>query len=716
MAPFPVFAGQNNQKTAAAPLTLNRQTYAYPLSLFPEAPLKYLEWNDRLATHFFRPDMAGRSVFLYVTQDLLSEFGGPTSDTWRDFVSATRAGHPWRPFNVHTICQKALHCFETWRGRSLHYPPYLCFLGLFVLAAGKEGDFAPNAYYPRLHELLGDGGSGVYPGFDKMWQLWEDLERWANDDMQGDLGLFSARIVGGAVHVGMPIAQTVLTEHERAALPLVFTAAGLDPTAFPPDAELARLLVSYGTRHLYSRTLSLLRRGADDVELVPVLLEIVKEELARWDGQAEAEVCGEPESLSGSLRLCGTIDRVASTARFAFRCCMNHDFPDEGFLLRTGSKGETFACQEEIRHWSTEISDTRDGRPIDAAQFSWEERVELRETHFGWRFTLRGSAVRLFVDGASEGLPGIIEVFQLPASRRFNLAIAPAARSEVEAWAISACSDFINVPIRKGLPDGWGLFSASGIASSIASCKTYPILCPPTSIRLLLRGGIRASRRNWFLPFGLPEFGLEAPHGAEKVTCAGIELHRDGATYHLPADVPREQKLYAEAVVGTHVIRSQPFFVIGDFTWRWTTPLVSLDRFGAPRDSSLPQSQGAAGASVTGFSPSGVTYAPHPSCFERTRVFFVGREPGQIVSWPAEPVPREWQPVWAIPLERKGRAIFCGTDILASEPLPSRAGSDRKKLKLWKEILYHRQKRIGAPLSPRLSQLWKKFQEAARRA
>jgi hypothetical protein len=97
-------------------------------------------------------------------------------------------------------------------------------------------------------------------------------------------------------------------------------------------------------------------------------------------------------------------------------------------------------------------------------------------------------------------------------------------------------------------------------------------------------------------------------------------------------------------------------------------------------------------------------------------VFFVGREPGQIISWPTEPLPSCWQPVWAIPLEREGRAIFCGTDIGASEPLPARPGTDRKKLKLWKEVLYHRQKRIGTPLSPRLAQLWKNFQEAARRA
>jgi hypothetical protein len=676
--------------------------------------MKYLEWNDRLATHFFRPEMAGRSVFLYVTQELLDDLGARTSDTWRDFVAAAKAGHPWRPSNLHNVCQKALHCLETWRLHNLPYPPYLPYLGLFVLAAGKEGDFAPHAYYPRLRELLGELGGGMYPGFDRMWQLWEDLEHWANEDMHGDLGMFNARVAGGWVHVGMPIAQTVLTEHERAALPAVFSAAALDPTAFPPDAELTRLLIAHG--NLRRQTLALLEHSDSEPELASVLLDIVKEELSHWDGQPGAVTSDERETVCGNLRICAAIDRVASTARFGVRCSLNRDFPEEGLLLRCAQIDDTLACQEEILHWSTEISDPATCRPVDAAGFDWESKLVLREVHFGWRFALRSSAIRMLVDGGSEGIPGIVEVFQLPSSGPFYLALAPAARSEVEAWGAQACIGFRPVAIREGLPAGWSLYWSSGLASGAAPCKTYPTLCPPSATRLVVRGGIRASRRNWFLPFGLPELVLEPSHGDETLTCAGVELHREGNVYRLPVDLPKEQKLYAEACRCGQVIRSQPFYVIGEFDWQWRTPLVLLDRFGAPRDTSSLQEGGACGASVAGFIPSRVAYSPHPSCFERRRVFFVGREPGQIISWPTEPLPSCWQPVWAIPLERKGRAIFCGRDIGSSEPLPARAGTDRKKLKLWKEVLYRRQKRIVTPLSPRLAQLWKKFQEAARLA
>jgi hypothetical protein len=678
--------------------------------------MKYLEWNDLLASHFFRPEMARRSVFLFVTQELLDQLGSPSGDTWRNFVSLARVGHPWRPSNLHNVCQKALHCLETWRFQGLRYPAYLPYLGLFVLAAGKEGDFAPHAYYPRLRGLLDEAGSGMYPGFDKMWLLWEDLEQWANEDMRGELGTFTARVAGGWVHVGMPIAQTVLTEHERAVLPAVFSAAGLDPTAFPPDAELARLLASHGSHYLRRRTLQLLERSGSDGELVAVLLDIVKEELSRWDGQPGPEGDSGHATVSGNLRLCAALDRVASTARFGLRCSLNRDFPEEGLLLRYAPTGEGFICQEEILHWSTEINDPNTCRPADAAHFDWEDKVLLRETHFGWRFTLPGGGVRILVEGASEGLPGIIEVFQLPASGPFYLALSPAAHAEVEAWAKAACQGFRPVAIRRGLPPGWTLYWSGGLIDTAVPCKTYPALCQPSATRLLVRGGIRASRRNWFLPFGIPEVLLEGGRGDERVTCAGIDLHGDAGVYRLPPDIPKEQKLYAEARRGAQVTRSQPFYVIGEFSWQGSKPLVLLDRFGAPKDTSGPQEEGASGASVMGFTSPRVAYSPHPSCFERRRVYFVGREPGQITSWPAEPLPDCWQPIWAIPLERKGRAIFCGTDLGLSQPLPARPGTDRKKLKLWKEVLYRRHKRIGVPSSPRLAQLWKKFQEAARDA
>ena len=66
-----------------------------------------------------------------------------------------------------------------------------------------------------------------------MWQLWEDLEEWSVFDRKGEFGMFRARIIGRKIHIGYPLAQSMLTEPERKALPRVFYDAGLDPTSAP---------------------------------------------------------------------------------------------------------------------------------------------------------------------------------------------------------------------------------------------------------------------------------------------------------------------------------------------------------------------------------------------------------------------------------------------------------------------------------------------------
>src|SRR5207244_433688 len=75
------------------------------------------------------------------------------------------------------LCKRALRTCLGWRDRELEVPPYLAYLALFVLAAGREGDFASHAYYPRLWDLLGEPDTGrAPPSFDRMFDLWDDLE------------------------------------------------------------------------------------------------------------------------------------------------------------------------------------------------------------------------------------------------------------------------------------------------------------------------------------------------------------------------------------------------------------------------------------------------------------------------------------------------------------------------------------------------------------
>ena len=88
-----------------------------------------------------------------------------------------------------------------------------------------------------------------------MIDLWDDLEQWSVHDRTGELGVFQARIVGGKIHIGLPLAQTILTETERGDLPRMFADAKLDPGRLASTRELRRALEVHGRDYLRPLTM-----------------------------------------------------------------------------------------------------------------------------------------------------------------------------------------------------------------------------------------------------------------------------------------------------------------------------------------------------------------------------------------------------------------------------------------------------------------------------
>ena len=208
---------------------------------------------------------------------------------------------------------------------------------LFVLAAGTDGDYSQNAYYPRLRDLLDEPGAGMLPSFDQMWQLWDDLETWAVLDNRGDLGVFESRTTGGYRHVGYPISQCILSDQDRTALPHVFYSAELEPAKFHPSNEIARALRSTAARNLLlSRTIRIAENPGNELH-VP-LIEAVIEELADWDGTVVVPGSSPRGEIRkyGGLRLCMEVDSIAGMARTYLRCKLNHEFPEGGLSMQGG--------------------------------------------------------------------------------------------------------------------------------------------------------------------------------------------------------------------------------------------------------------------------------------------------------------------------------------------------------------------------------------------
>ncbi|MFP4122803.1 MAG: hypothetical protein ACOC07_12040 [Coleofasciculus sp.] len=681
--------------------------------------MNYQTWNNKIASYFFKPEMAGCPVHLYVTEDLIVELGQASGADLQDFIKAVKTGLVGVPGRG--ICQKARETMEHWQYRCgrRDYPLYIGYLALFVLAAGMEGDFSANAYYPRLRELLGEEPlCGKYPGFDQMRVLWDDLEKWS-EDKDAEWGIFNVNIAGKRNHVGLPIAQTLLTEEELKALPVIFAESDLDPTFLPSDQVIALLLAKPGRKHLRNRTLRLLEETNDSNELRQALLERIVDELRNWDGMAELSA-EKGKQVHGILRLCCKLDQIAERVTFTLRCTTKQEFPEDHLFLSCDSHSDVFSCYEYGMGWSSPIILESEGRHINASQFDWCQGLRMQDSDQRWCFKLPASPIRLFIKGDSQGLRGLVEVGQLPQGSPFYLAAHQSCCPLIKTWGESSCKGFKKLLITEGLPQGWHFFKVDVALSDELVKRYFPILAWSTNVQLYCQGGIRIDQSNRFFKFAPPKLVINGGNESVKLYCNNFPLDGINSTqvYELPKDVPSGKKLVIEARKEEEVIKRISLVFIEDFIWSYKTPRQQFDQFGHSlnQESNHNNPLGVAGALVSGVNPPAFNFNTLLPIKEKQHILFLGNSPGQVIRWPEEPIPSHWSPIWAIV---KGtlfdQAKFCGTSLAESAPLKS-PYKDRRKLQQWKEILWHCRKRILPPLEDsRILALWKKFQEEARR-
>jgi hypothetical protein len=692
--------------------------------------MNYLNWNTKIAEHFFSQDKAGRKIYLFVTQELIEQLGQPRGVGFSDFVEGVKVGPPW--VRAAGLCQRALQTKQRWREREpkLDYPPYVAYLALFVVAAGLEGEFAPNAYYPRLRTLLGEQPhTGNFPSFDRMLELWDDLERWSNVDKRGELGIFEARLRGSWIFVGVPIAQTLLSAEEVADLPLIFARTGLDPTAPPTERELCLIVADQGRQFLRNRTRQILRGGQEsEAETRSALIATIFEELRSWDGVVkDAELAEAAGDSTGVLRLCcPDLDTVARTAPMILRCKASAEFPEDGLSLSatevTASSGVApnaeLSCDEWGSGWSTPLQDAS-GKTLDAATIDWTRPLQLFDHRRNWKVRFMPSPVRLLVEGSGDGLSGLVEIRRLPSASKFYLLVQSNHCSKIEKWGQECCDGWREIEISHSLPHGWRLFFADRARSDGEVRDNYPLLSLPTNVSILLRGGIRVSRGNRYFDFAAPSVELRGV-GVDELTFNNerISVTTAEGKYEIPQGLAPIQgeapdKVLIEANRDSKPVdRVSVYLAHDEWTWRGINCDISLDIFGR----SLPSGSNSIsvqGAIARGFTAPIFDFSGLVPIAEEGTIHYIGRESGQIVHWPAEPLSSTWSPVWIIVSRRQGHAIFCGTDIQAALPLVG-ACKDRRRLRKWREFIWTRRKQLSLPDHRGLRKLWKEYQKVAK--
>ena len=686
------------------------------------AVMDYLDWNDAIAEYFFQPDSAGRRVHLYVAQDTIRRIGEPRGCGPEDFVEAVKEGYGIA--RGKGICEAASTWVESrdWRRLNFEYPPYIAYLAFFVYAAGRgeEGEYHTNAYYRRLNDLIedmrsqeGDVGSQE---FAKVDQVWEDLERWTTDDREGRLGYFQVHRAGLGHHVGIPVAQALLTERERQVLERIFAKAGLDPKNPPSQKKLASVVYAKGRDALRPATARRLE-GEGTAGLREILLDTITETLEEWDGtysetSSSAEGEESEKTRYGGIFLCLDLSPFGDLNEVQARCKTSHSFPEEGFELTGESVAGTLTSEEHFGNWSTRIRS--ESGALDASSLDWMNGSELRDEDKNWTFKLSPSPVRIFVEGGlSEGLPRFVETEQLPLGEPIFVAVRNEKAKVVQEWGEKHCTGMRSLGA-KGLPAGWKLYKVDAVQSDRIVRDHFDKMALSAGVRLSLREGITLSRRSEYFSFAPPKARVRSREPVD-VYCNDelLEEGKQATTCELPGHLLSERTLSIEVRRAGDVLKKRRLFLHDQFDETTVAPDKHLDKFGIATES-----EGVGGAVVNEVVAGDFnlnTFIRLPS-FKGKCVFLLGRKPGQVAKWPKEPLPDDWQAVWAVPMGKRsrwGRAVFCGQDLGSAGPDLDGSGYSKSKQKSWRWVLHVKRRVIDPPSDPETRELWMKYREVA---
>ena len=692
--------------------------------------MNYLNWNNQIARHFFNPEKSGLRVWLSMGKDLVEKIAEENNSTYEDFIKAVNKGPAWVQDSTIKIHRKAFETFHSWRCRSeLEYPPYIAYLALFVLPCNlKPEDSQSSSYYTRLNEIIGneENPSHPYPDINKTLALWEDLERWSLEDKKSEFGEFQVDIYGGHFYVGIPQYQVVLTANDKTKLPRIFQKKGWDSDSNPTEAEIITVLKEF-KRDFSSKTSKRIEEGKDD--FLFRLTQRVFVELKEYDGETIDTEEGQKSNKHGFIDLClDEIIRLNKKAIFSFRCRRKEGLPDENFKLKNN-----------VSKWkvSTHNNSLISGK-IENFDIDWEKKFsanfELSSFAEKYNFSYRGEKYKIFTSAEKFSISGWISGQRCTPEKQFYLAVHTSLSDKVHKWGKEECDRCQKLDFT-GLPENWDLFEVKGVKGDSIK-DTIPSLSIDEKPRIQF-DGIRHSKGNKFFHFVRPTvsiiggmkqistlYCLVRNREAEPLTPSS----EDKRVFSLPKTIPVGEHVkisnYIEISNKEDQIKANFIFVKSELKqFSNYSEGLKMNNFGilnsnrttsgepiVPAECSL---QGAYGYGLKAIKN-------HPRLLpsfllartkkKRRKVYLVGNTPGEIITWPDDPFPVSWFPVWMIQQQSRRKFTIHSCWKKESSFLQNAQQVFTKdKIRLWKQVIWYNRKWIK--VKKRQQRKWKLFLE-----
>lgn len=441
--------------------------------------MNFIEWNNLIARHFFKPECAGKEVHLFITRGDIVEMGRPgmeedhtDEDIWRNFLSTLRYGLSGSG-NV-SIFEKALYAAGKWKASGFRtieskpqqFPPYISYLVFTVLPLTEaQGDYNSNNYYDRLAEFISTNQIfELSPGKVKKLQnlknklreidcLWDELSQWANHRMNGQLGSFQAIpfLHNTWKFVGKPFSQCVLSPKSLKQIPNFFHQSNLVPNTFYPDDLFKHLLLRDGVSllGLKQSVVELIRKGNKD-EIGQSVIGMVKAEFLDWTGEAHDTVLkdGKQREIRKitvvPLKLQFKVSEDGELS-FSYRAKYASEPPSS---LKLGDFEDIY----ENENWSRTLT------------MEFKRSHELKDPINKWKAVFDAKRIHLFITGSYFNLNNRlwIETETLSKTERMYLLCKVEFSHAVLEWGRANCLIFRDESSLKGLPPDYSLFSLLG--------------------------------------------------------------------------------------------------------------------------------------------------------------------------------------------------------------------------------------------------------------
>ena len=515
---------------------------------------EYSLWNLSLLREYFNPSRSGEEVWLSLDRSQIGSLA-PELGEYENLLEAVKDGPEWGTVvragryergTSADLVQRAKG-LEVQRKeyrrrppmsyiapgaldpvyRGLKAPTYLPILAVLVCQASTAGEARDErGYYDGLRKALDLPRNWNTPQMVDLEVLWRDLEAWTRS-IEGKLGVFTFRQLGGYSRIGVPRSQCILIASDAQRLARVFASLGLTRESDLNNHRLDMILKRVrGNPAQFSNPF--VDAAARD-EFRDVLKARVTAILRDWDGDlTEPSVAEGQHRPSGTVRV-ALLPRRGSNGDWMWQVGWAVDVPEQqgsvelvapdstfwvGILNGLGRAYIGFSSTDGTSASQALSASSEASQIFSVANVSGDDVSEL-----GF-FRLDTAPLRILVLDRGASPPTLVEA-PLPRSGPCYFLAAPDNVDNARSFLKREEIDF-DLASDAGLPQGWALFQVlrcEGIdeeaRADIPDGRTERGYSP---VLKRVGGSFVNKRPREYFAYDLPEIELDAPADAKVKT------------------------------------------------------------------------------------------------------------------------------------------------------------------------------------------------------